>query len=249
MAQDHYHILGITEDADLQTVRSAYRQLAKVHHPDLNPGDPYADALFQRINAAYSVLSNPESRRNYDLVRQHGHEPQPDYEPQAGVGRTTRSSTTSTTSTGWSKRPAPNASARDVNPGDFTDAFLRTDIFATMMARNIKEQLRGPTFDLRALPVDHYVILTVLAVVCLLIRLEETNLSFSVTKWLVFAVYVAISTWWAHGLRSLERFRPDLLGRFDIFIVHAVSFVATAMVTPPLMFVTWAAQIIPRQMG
>ncbi|MEM7736378.1 MAG: J domain-containing protein [Deinococcota bacterium] len=244
MAQDHYHILGITEDADLQEVRSAYRQLAKVHHPDLNPGDPYADALFQRINAAYSVLSNPESRRDYDLVRQHT------YEPQADVGRTeTRPSATSTQTTGWSKRRSTNTSQQDVNPGDFTDEFLRTDIFATMMARNIKEQLRGPAFDLRALPVEHYVILGVLAIVCLLLRLEDANLSFSVTKWLVFAVYVAISTWWAHGLRSLERFRPDLLGRFDIFIVHAASFVATAMVTPPLMFIAWAAQIIPQQMG
>ncbi|MEM6428005.1 MAG: J domain-containing protein [Deinococcota bacterium] len=239
MAQDHYHILGIPEDADLQEVRSAYRQLAKVHHPDLNPGDPYADALFQRINAAYSVLSNPETRRNYDLVRQHLHEP-----PAETTWKTT--GTNKRTST---RETSPHNPQQQVNPGDFSDEFLRTDIFATMMARNIKEQLRGPTFDLRALPVEHYVILAMLAGLCFLIRLEDQNASFAFTKWIVFAVYTTISTAWAHGLRSLERFRPDLLGRFDIFIVHIVSFMATAMVTPPLKFVAWAAQIIPQQLG
>ncbi len=230
MAQDHYHILGIDEDADLSIIRSVYRQLAKVHHPDLNPGDPYADALFQRINTAYSVLSNPKSRRDYDLVRQHVQETQPD------IDQTT---TRSTTSTGWSKWRHTNTPQHDVNPGNFTNEFLGTDIFATMMARNIKEQLRGPRFDLRALPIVHYVILGILAAFYVLVRPLEPSILFSLIKWFIFAVYTVISTTWIHGLRSLERFRPNLLGRFDVFIVHAISLIVTALLTWPFVIVVW----------
>ncbi|MEM7736379.1 MAG: J domain-containing protein [Deinococcota bacterium] len=139
MAQDHYHILGIREDADLQAIRTAYRQLAKVHHPDLNPGDPYADALFQRINAAYSVLSNPEARRDYDLVRQHVHKSQSD----TGQKSRYRPSASSTRTTGWSKRSHPDTSQQNVNPSDVSSKFWHADILPLQQLKTSKNNGRN----------------------------------------------------------------------------------------------------------
>ncbi|WP_419728852.1 DnaJ C-terminal domain-containing protein [Lichenicola sp.] len=61
-----YDILGISRDADKETIRKAYRRLAKESHPDLHPGDPAAEERFKRISAANSLLSDPEQRARYD---------------------------------------------------------------------------------------------------------------------------------------------------------------------------------------
>ena len=54
-------------DADHDTIRKAYRKLARQYHPDVNPGDSEAEAKFKEISEAYSVLSDEEKRRNYDV--------------------------------------------------------------------------------------------------------------------------------------------------------------------------------------
>ena len=69
MNDDYYGILGVSPFASDQDIRSAYRRLAKVHHPDVNPADPSAEETFKQINEANQVLSNPESRRQYDRSR------------------------------------------------------------------------------------------------------------------------------------------------------------------------------------
>ncbi|MEZ4606533.1 MAG: J domain-containing protein [Deinococcales bacterium] len=66
MAANYYHILGVDYDADITSIRSAYRKLAKEMHPDRNPGDPFAKELFQRVNEAYQVLSDSRRRNDYD---------------------------------------------------------------------------------------------------------------------------------------------------------------------------------------
>jgi len=53
-----YEILGIQEGASEEEARAAFRKLAKVHHPDLNPGDPEAAARFDRIRKAYDAVSS-----------------------------------------------------------------------------------------------------------------------------------------------------------------------------------------------
>ena len=63
---DYYAELGIGRDADEKEVRSAFRRLARQHHPDLNPGDERAEERFKRVNEAYEVLSDDEKRRAYD---------------------------------------------------------------------------------------------------------------------------------------------------------------------------------------
>ena len=62
----YYQVLGIGKDASDKDVKAAFRRLARRHHPDLNPGDEAAEREFKRINEAYEVLSDPESRSKYD---------------------------------------------------------------------------------------------------------------------------------------------------------------------------------------
>ena len=65
MAKDYYQILGITEEADQQEIKKAYRQKALELHPDVNPS-PEAIAIFQEVKEAYEVLGDEEARIHYD---------------------------------------------------------------------------------------------------------------------------------------------------------------------------------------
>ncbi len=66
MARNYYEILGIKRDASQKEVKSAYRRLARKHHPDVNPGDKGAEGRFKEINRAFEVLSDAEKRAKYD---------------------------------------------------------------------------------------------------------------------------------------------------------------------------------------
>ena len=68
--RDFYEVLGLSSSASPDEIKSAYRRLARQHHPDVNQGDGSAEARFKEINEAYEVLSNPEKRQRYD---QFGH--------------------------------------------------------------------------------------------------------------------------------------------------------------------------------
>ncbi|CAN5202730.1 J domain-containing protein [soil metagenome] len=63
---DYYKILGVPKTATPVEVKAAFRKLARKHHPDLNPNDKEAHKLFQQINEANEVLSDPEKRKKYD---------------------------------------------------------------------------------------------------------------------------------------------------------------------------------------
>jgi curved DNA-binding protein len=66
MAKNYYDVLGVKRDASEKEIKSAFRKLAKKHHPDANPNDPSAEAKFKEINEAYEVLSDKEKREMYD---------------------------------------------------------------------------------------------------------------------------------------------------------------------------------------
>ena len=69
--RDYYEVLGVKRGASDDQVKSAYRRLARKYHPDLNPGDPQADAKFKELGEAYEVLSDVKKRQAYDRF---GHE-------------------------------------------------------------------------------------------------------------------------------------------------------------------------------
>src|ERR1700744_4663084 len=63
---DYYKVLGVSKNSTQDEIRSAYRKLARKHHPDLNPDDKEANKKFQQINEANEVLSDHEKRKKYD---------------------------------------------------------------------------------------------------------------------------------------------------------------------------------------
>lgn len=66
-ADNYYSTLGISKDADIKKIKTAFRRLARQYHPDLNPGDSISAEKFKQISQAYDVLSDPTKRRRYDL--------------------------------------------------------------------------------------------------------------------------------------------------------------------------------------
>ena len=73
--KDLYAALGVPRDADEDQIRKAYRQLARRHHPDVNPNDKRAEERFKEISFAYDVLSDPEKRSRYDEFGLQGLQP------------------------------------------------------------------------------------------------------------------------------------------------------------------------------
>ena len=74
--QDYYSTLGVAETATDDEIKSAFRKLAMLHHPDKNPGDAGAEEHFKKINEAYSTLSDAQKKAEYDNVRKYGHSSQ-----------------------------------------------------------------------------------------------------------------------------------------------------------------------------
>jgi curved DNA-binding protein len=76
--RDYFKVLGVERGADADTVKRAFRKLARQYHPDVNPGDQNAEAKFKEVSEAYEVLSDPDKRRRYEQFGQ--------YWNQAGAG-------------------------------------------------------------------------------------------------------------------------------------------------------------------
>ncbi len=63
---DPYQILGVTREATQEDIRKAYRRLAKMHHPDLHPGDKDAETRFKEIASAYDIIGDDKKRARFD---------------------------------------------------------------------------------------------------------------------------------------------------------------------------------------
>lgn len=69
LEKDFYKVLGVSQNADPEEIKKAYRRLARKFHPDRNPGDNVAETKFKEIGEAYAVLSDAEQRKQYDSLR------------------------------------------------------------------------------------------------------------------------------------------------------------------------------------
>jgi len=113
--KDYYKTLGIERTADDKAIKTAYRRLARKHHPDVNRGK--ADR-FKEISEAYTVLGDPEKRKRYDTLG-------PDWErfAQAGAGRSP-----------FEGRPGGRPSGQNIRFTQEGDAGGFSDFFRTIFS-------------------------------------------------------------------------------------------------------------------
>lgn len=64
--RDPYEVLGVPRSASAAAIKSAFRKLAKKHHPDANKNDPKAAARFAEVNSANEIIGDPDKRKQYD---------------------------------------------------------------------------------------------------------------------------------------------------------------------------------------
>ena len=133
-SKDFYEVLGVPEKATADEIKKTYRKLAKQYHPDANPGNPKAGDRFKEIGEAYSVLSDPEKRKQYDQMRRLG--------AFGGLGRS-----------GTSARPGRAQGGPQAEPGlsfeDLQGGFGNiSDLFSTLFDLGKKtaqgSRKRGP---------------------------------------------------------------------------------------------------------
>ncbi|NJM34513.1 MAG: DnaJ domain-containing protein [Rhodomicrobium sp.] len=65
-AENYYAILGVSQTAEDEIIKNAFREKAKTYHPDYNPDDAEAERRFKQINTAYEALKDPSRRKAYD---------------------------------------------------------------------------------------------------------------------------------------------------------------------------------------
>ena len=128
---DYYEALGVPRTATEKEIKSAYRKLARQHHPDLHQGDAKkaAEEKFKTINEAYEVLSDPEKRKKYDRLGMNWQSGQ-DFQPGPDMG-------------GFDFRNV-NINGQDLHGFSdfFASMFGGQDIFGRRGART--ERQRGP---------------------------------------------------------------------------------------------------------
>jgi len=133
-SKDFYQVLGVPEKATAEEIKKTYRKLAKQYHPDANPNNPKASDRFKEIGEAYSVLSDPGKRKQYDQMRRLG--------AFGGLGRS-----------GPSARPGHTGGGPQAEPGfsfeDLQGGFGNiSDLFSTLFDLGKKtppgSRRRGP---------------------------------------------------------------------------------------------------------
>ncbi|MFJ8078056.1 DnaJ C-terminal domain-containing protein [Streptomyces sp. NPDC096176] len=145
MARDFYDVLGLRRGASQEEIQQAFRKLARKYHPDVNK-DPQAEERFKELNEAYSVLSDPDTRRRYDRFGEDFRRVPEDWEEQmAGAGVGARGAGRSAWSTGDG-----GGRVRFVSEGEGFEGFEGSgidfeDLFGGMFGRGgVRGGPRGP---------------------------------------------------------------------------------------------------------
>lgn len=81
-----YSLLEISETASQAEIKSAFKRLAILYHPDKHLGDEQMAEKFKAINEAYQTLSNPYEKARYDITLTYGRNPTPTYENHYETG-------------------------------------------------------------------------------------------------------------------------------------------------------------------
>ncbi|HTY78750.1 MAG TPA: DnaJ C-terminal domain-containing protein [Candidatus Bathyarchaeia archaeon] len=127
--KDYYKILGVPKGADDKAIKTAYRRLARKHHPDVSKGKESA-ARFQEVAEAYEVLSDAEKRKRYDTLG-------PDWQRYAEAGAAGRSP--------FDGAPFGAGEVRFTRGGEGFSDFFRT-IFGDLGGRRTGGGFREPEF-------------------------------------------------------------------------------------------------------
>ena len=72
MSNSYYDVLNINKDSSDSDIKKAYRKLAMKYHPDKNPNNKECEEKFKEISEAYSVLSDSNKRKSYDMYGKEG---------------------------------------------------------------------------------------------------------------------------------------------------------------------------------
>ena len=115
--KDFYSILGVPDSANDAEIKKAYRQLAKKHHPDINPGNKAAESKFKEVSEAHDILSDKQKRAHYDQMRKYG--AAGDF---GGFGN--------------QRTPQGGRYSTDFNPEDFSSIFGEFGGFGSFAPRN-----------------------------------------------------------------------------------------------------------------
>ena len=152
--KDYYEILGVAPTADKKMIQQTFRQLARKHHPDVNPGNKDAEEKFKTINEAYQVLSDAKKRKKYDELRAQyqqwqktGGQQQQDFDWQ-----------------NWSTQPDKGARTQYANAEDLEDLFGSespySDFFSNIFGGKASSGRSAPPSPRRGRDVEYEVDLT-----------------------------------------------------------------------------------------
>ena len=152
--KDYYEILGVQPNVDKKVIQQTFRQLARKHHPDVNPGNKDAEEKFKTINEAYQVLSDVKQRKKYDELRAQyqqwqktGGQQQQDFDWQ-----------------NWSTQPDKGTRTQYANAEDLEDLFGNaspySDFFSNIFGGKANSGRSAPVSPRRGRDVEYEVDLT-----------------------------------------------------------------------------------------